>query len=376
MRTVRKSRILICLLSLFAIGLALTACGGSGSSSSSTSASTQAPSPSENGPEDGVDVGTGKPIPVTMENLKIAYVAPGLETGASNAQKRGIEKVAAKYGIPVESLDGELDLNRQYSLYQTTVDSGKANAIVTLPLGGDQDCDILSKTAPDKGIIVSIMNLPICGREFESAKGEGLWQPGTLDSVGVVTTTESMQELAQACEKETGGGEMLLINGASGIAATTLMSKAYGESKMKVAADYATNYATAEAAAKTSAGLLAHPDIKVIATQYTTLTEGAIQALKSAGKKPGVDVKLCSNDGGGTHMVELLESGEVTVDNYVNNEWMGMAATQSIIDAVEGKSVPRVIDPGEEGEIIKSGLKPWPPVITKATVGQYPPVEQ
>jgi len=311
-----------------------------------------------------------------MENLKIAFVSSGLETGSSNAQKRGIEKVAAKYGIPVETLDGELDLNRQFSLYQTTVDGGKANAIVTLPLGGDQDCEVLSKTAPEKGIIVSVMNLPICGREFEPSTGEGLWQPGTLDTVAVVTTTESMQELAQACEKETGGGEMLLINGASGVAASTLMSKAYEATQMKVAADYPTNYATSEAAEKTSAGLLAHPHVKVIATQFTTLTEGAIQALKSAGMEPGVDVKLCSNDGGGKHMMELVKSGEVSVDNYVNNEWMGMAATQSIIDAVEGKPVPRVIDPGEGGEIVKAGVEPWPPIYTKLNADQFPPVEQ
>jgi len=68
-----------------------------------------------------------------------------------------------------------------------------------------------------------------------------------------------------------------------------------------------------------------------------------------------------------------VKASELTVDNYANNRWVAIAATQSIVDAVEGKSVPRVIVPGENGEIVKSGTEVWPPVYTKATADQYEP---
>lgn len=46
-----------------------------------------------------------------------------------------------------------------------------------------------------------------------------------------------------------------------------------------------------------------------------------------------MDVKLCDATGGGQEMLDLVKSGQVTVDNYTNNGWTAKAATQSLIDA-------------------------------------------
>jgi ribose transport system substrate-binding protein len=115
---------------------------------------------------------------------------------------------------------------------------------------------------------------------------------------------------------------------------------------------------------------LAHPDLKVIVSQYTTLTNGAIQAIKAAGKTPGKDVKICSQVGGTAQMLKLVKSGEVAVDQYTNDGWAAAAGMQSIIDAAQGKPVPRVIQPGNNGTIVKSDGS-WPPPYTQADAGQY-----
>lgn len=376
LHNLRAMSVLIALVGVLSIGVA--ACGGSGDSSSSSSPDETSTPPNQTTSSDepegeGVDVGIGKPIPVTLENLNLAFVAPALSLPGTLEQKAGVEKVADQYGVPLTTFDSEFDIARQLQLYQTVIDSGKYNAIVTTPLAANEVCDILSKTAPEKGIVVSNMLQPICNRELEPAKGDGLWAPGTLSMVGDGTNIEGQDAVADTCAKETGGGETVLLNGIAGSPNYAGMTKAYESAGMDIVANYATNYLPAEALEKTSAALTAHPDLKVIASTYPALTEGAIQAIKAAGKEPGTDVKLCSQTGGTDKMIGAVKAGEVTVDNYSNSEWIAIAATQSIIDAVEGKPAPRVIVPGENGEIVKSGTVVWPPVYTKATADQYKP---
>ena len=365
-------------ISVAAFGLVIAACGGSGDSSSSTSsteASTaeeqQADGSGSNG--EGVDVGVGKPIPLTLEDLKIAFVAGGLNSSLGVKEKEGVEKVADKYGVPVTTFDGEENLTRQLGLYQNIVDGGEFTAIVTLPIGAQQACQVLSKSAPAKGIVVSIITTPLCNRESEPVKGDGLWSPGTLNTVGDAVNPESLEAWAKVCAEETDGGEAILLNGFAGWSGFKAMTAAYEKAGVEIVENYSTNYSPEDGLAKTSAALLAHPNLKLIASMYPPLTEGAIQALKSAGKKPGVDVELCSYSGGRESMLNAVESGEIAVDAYLNSEWVAMAATQSIINAIEGKSVPRVIVPGEEGKIVTGGTVVWPPIYTKASAAQFVP---
>jgi len=363
---------------LVGTALGLSGCGGSGDTSSAASSvgtSTSAEKPQGGEPEgDGVDVGIGKPIPLTLEDLRIAFVASAQSLPGAVEQKEGVERVAAKYGVPVTTFDSQFDVARQFALYQTVIDSGKYNSIITQPLSGNQECDILSKTAPSKEIVVSVILAPLCGREFAPAKGDGMWAPGTLSVVGNAANSEAQEALAKACAKETGGGETILLNGFPGSPNYQAMTKAYEDAgAFDIVANYATSYASDEALEKTTAALSAHPNLKVIASTYAELTEGALQALKSAGKEPGVDIKLCSQTGGTEKMIAAVESGELAVDNYSNSEWIAMAATQSVIDAAQGKPTPHVIVPGEDGTVVKSGTVVWPPVYTKEDASQYAP---
>ena len=373
----RQMRVLVLAAAVAACAVFLAACGGSSSSSSASTSSGTATEAETSGQEAsggaGVDVGAGAPIPLSPEEIKLAFVSSGLSAPEQVSQKKGIEKVAAEHGVSVTVFDAEFNAARQFSIYQNVIDGGQFNALITVPLEGKQACQILSKTAPEKGIVVSIATLPICGTEFEPATGTGEWAPGTLDTVGYGNNTEGYEDWAKKCVQETGGGEGILINGQAGTPNYKLMTQVYEDAGLEIAADYATSYQTSEAVEKVSAALLAHPDLKVIVSQAPPLTQGIPQAIKAAGKQPGTDVKICSGDGGSEAMMNLVKAGELSVDEYVNNEWVAMAATDSIIEAAEGKTVPRVIVPGEEGKIIESGTEIWPPSYTKATVGEFQP---
>jgi len=363
-------------VSMICAGLALAACGSSNDSSSNessagTTSETSATEPSGGAQTGEIDVGTGKPIPLSTENLKIAWIACCTSTPSNQAIERGIKKVTEKYGAEVTTFDANFDPGKQYGLYQNVLSGGDYDVIITIPVEGHQSCEILSKGAPEAGIVVNLLILPICGREFESPKGDGLWQPGTFNIAGPSSTTEGFETWAQACAEET-GGEVMLLNGVAGSPNFKTFTKAFEQTDLEIVANYATLYGAPEGLEKTSAALSAHPNLSVIAGQAAELTEGAIQALKAAGKKPGVDVKLCNYTGGTDKMFKLVESGEVTVDNYVNYEWAAIAGTQALFDAIEGKETPRVIVPGQDGEIVKAGIEPWPPVYTKATISEFP----
>jgi len=386
-RSIAESRVLALAILAVCLGVALAACGGSSSSSSTTASETEGAKQTEasttpTGGGEGssgmseVDVGNGIKIPLSVKDMKIAMVLPGAETPFAVKEAETVEEVAQEYGIPVTQFNGETDVNHQYGLYQNVIDGGHYNVIITSALDNNLDCEILSKTAPEKGVVVVLFNVALCstGDKPANSKGDALWVPGTLATVGISTNVEGMESWAQACAKEAGNGvEAVLLNGIPGSANYKAMTKAFETTDLDVVANYATSYQPSEALEKVSASLLSHPDLKVIAGTYPLLTEGAIQALKSASKAPGVDVKLCNLTGGTENMLNAVKAGEVTVDQYVSPSGIAKAATQRVIEAAEGKPGPRVIVPGENGEIIKSGTVVWPPWYTKQTAGNYEP---
>jgi ABC-type sugar transport system substrate-binding protein len=172
----------------------------------------------------------------------------------------------------------------------------------------------------------------------------------------------------------TGGGQAIIVNGVAGVSSSSELTSAFtGNVKgLDIVANYATDYTPATAERITTAALSAHPNVKVVVTVFRDVTQGAIQAIKSAGKRPGVDIKVCSLTGGTAQMLGFVKSGEVTLDQYVNDRWSGMAAMQSLIDAAQGKSEPRVIAPGPNGTVTQM-TPAWPTFYDKATAGQYSP---
>jgi len=362
------------------LSLAVVACGSDDdtagdSTAGATSPTTGAGAQTTTGSANGVDVGTGTPIPVTrVEDLKVAFITAGLANPLGVKQEEGIKKAAEKYGISVTTFDPGFDPARQFALYQNVTSGGEFNAIITLPLNGAQSCDILSETAPSKGIIVSIVTLPICGREIPgSAIGDGLWAPGTLNTVGIPTGNEALEAVATECEAQAEtGAPTIILNAPATVPSAKKLQDAFEATSLDVLENYETDYSAEDGNAKTAAALRTHPDLKVIATTNPQVAFGAIAAIKAAGKVPGTDVILCDLIGGSEQTLDLIKSGELAVDQYLNNVWLGMAAMQSIVDAVEGKPGPRVIAPGPDGAIEQSDGS-WPAVITKDNVDEFAP---
>jgi ribose transport system substrate-binding protein len=369
--TFRTGRLLtvasIVVASIVVIAIAAAGCSSSGSGGGAGGNTTTGATVS-------IDVGTGTPVKLPKTGLKIAFVSAGLGLPTGTQQKKGVEEVAKKYGATVTTFDSQFDPTRQFGLIQNVVSSGKYNVLVTLPIVGQQQCTILTKTAPQKNILVTVMDLPLCGRDLASTTGDKLWSPGTLNTVGVTGNIDEYSAIAKACAEKSGGGTTVLLNAAQGVPSAVAMVKGFStESRLRVVENFNTDYSSQDGAAKTAAALKTHPDLKLVMTVNSAVAYGAVRALESAGKTPGKDVFVCDGLGGGAQMLSLVQQGKVAVDNYVNDYWLAKAATQSVFDAIAGKQHARVIVPGTNGSIVTAGTETWPPLYTSSTVNKYQP---
>jgi len=321
-----------------------------------------------------VDVGLKEPVSVPKKALRIAVVVAGLGVTLDVREVDGIEKVAKEHGATVKTFDPGFDPTKQQNMYQNIISSGDYDVLITVPLVGQQACTILSQTAPSKNVLVALTTLPICGLENKPTTGDAQWSPGTLGITGFIGNAEGFQAVANACAQKSGGGKTILLNAATGTPSFATMTDAFKAAPgIDVVANYNTNYTPDDAAAKVAASLRQNPDLKVVASTAPPLTQGAIRALKLAGKTPGNDVFVCSLIGGGKVPMAQVEDGTVAADNYVNSYDVGVAVAQSVFDAVDGKMPPRVIVPGTDGAIVKSGTVIWPAVVTKENVAEFPP---
>src|SRR6185369_3244057 len=160
------------------------------------------------------------------------------------------------------TFDSQFDPTRQFGLIQNVVSSGKYNVIIALPIVGQQVCTILTKTAPQKNILVSTLTLPLCGRDLAPTTGDKQWSPGTLNTVGVVGNVDEYGAIAKACADKSGGGTTILLNAGQGVPSEVAMVNGFNtESRLKVVENFNTDYTAQDGAAKTAAALKTHPDL-------------------------------------------------------------------------------------------------------------------
>ena len=107
---------------------------------------------------------------------------------------------------------------------------------------------------------------------------------------------------------------------------------------MQIVASQDANFDRDTARQKMQTLLQAHPDVNVVYCANDEECQGAIAALKAAGKTPGKDVLVGSIDGE-TAGLQSIIAGEQLV-SVTSNPRLGPLTYQSIADYAAGKSVP------------------------------------
>lgn len=345
-------------LSAAALATALAVAGCSTPNSDNTSSSGGGAAAAE-APTTGAQP---SPTVKSVEDLKVGYFSAGSSNQYLQAAIQTAKEYAKQQGFSLDVFDGEFDAQKQFNQMQTALTSGKYNAFVVEPNDGNLVCSMLTKDAPAAGIMVSVFNIPICGRETNLS--DATWQPGTVTYVGGQSLDVYNQWVDQVKKDYPDGAKIALLAGPPLGANTKNFWKAAQDGftgKWQVVAKQTTDYTTAQGFSAAQTIVQSHPDLQVVMSNYSGMSQGVVQA--TAGKDIAV-----YDFGGDKWAFGAVQSGQLTSTIMMLPKEETREAVQAIADLVRNKSVPKVIDLTHDASL--GGKSPF---VYKDNVADYTP---
>jgi len=256
-----------------AVALALAACSSSGNANDTASA----------GSTSHATANSGK---------KIAVFQPTNTNNYTVTEIKGATDAAKANGYDVDVFDSEFDAAKQASQLQQATDSKRYVGFVVMASAAPGTICTQIKNALDAGVRIAMINQPACSTAYTQDEYSNPMQ-GT--SFSGWQSPVLLQEYFEAGLKANpDGGEYAVIappaahqNYARCKAALDAVANKYPQWKSVgfVPGDYLTNTALS----KTAGLIAAHPNLKLLFSLYTGMSDGAYAALTSAGH---TDVKI------------------------------------------------------------------------------------
>lgn len=293
-------------------------------------------------------------------DLKIAYFSAGTSNSYLQASIDEANKVADEIGAELDVFDGEFDAQTQFDQMQQALTSGKYNAFAVEPNDGNLVCDILTQAAPEKDVLVSVFNLPICGRATNL--GDETHEPGTITYVGGQTLDVYNDWVQSVIEANPDGANIALISGPDLNANTIAFfeaAKAFEEAEgFEVVAKQTTDYTTPKAFDAAQTILQANQDLDVIMSNFSGMTRGVVEAVG------GRDVEIF-DFGGDEWALQQVKAGRLTSSVMMLPRQETREAIEAIADYVNGEEVPRFIN------LTESEKLPGTPFATQENIGEF-----
>jgi ribose transport system substrate-binding protein len=342
--------------------LLLAACGSSSHTSSHTSSSSN---DSSSGATVDVNVGTGTPVKLSTGKLKIGIFMNGMTNGWERALSASEEKAAASYGWTTTLIDSNYDVQAQINALQTAATQHTYDAVTVVPIDGEQECNILTKTLPENNIIATTAGSPICGRE--NGPNADMWSPGTLSHDSVTPSyTYDQLFLNKSAALLSGPQNVLLVVGAATNNTSIVFKKLLpafetAHPGFKIENFVYTDFTTPTTYTDVQAYLQAHKNTTaILSDESPDITRGVIQALHSLGMS---NVKVLDMGGDSYSASEINSSGILMTLPYYP-AFDGSAMIEAIRTAQEGKTPARV------GDTVPGGLENIP-VVTRQNVASF-----
>jgi ABC-type sugar transport system substrate-binding protein len=138
---------------------------------------------------------------------------------------------------------------------------------------------------------------------------------------------------------------------------------------VKVVADQPGNYDPRAALRIVQDALRAHPDLKMVLSPWDDQTRGVEQAISSAGKKPGVDVKIYSIGGTKDGVARVKDGTYNTTDILLPYEEAYYGAV-ALVMAIQGKPIKSYVN---EAMLPKITDGPGSTIVTKENSDKFEP---
>jgi len=320
-----------------------------------------------------VDVGLAQPLTVdTSKKLKIALFVGSTNNAGLKAEVDGAERKAKELGIDIDVFDAQWDAAQMINQMQNAL-LRDYNAWLVIAPDGNAVCDMVSKEAQKKNILVSINLVPVCGKT--DGEGQELWVPGTVAYIGGNETPSTYRALLLQAIADTPGEKKLGI--LSGNALNPLvvnLGKVIDGIKAEhpdfnVVSKVETDWSTPQALEKATAMFQTHPDINILYCQYTTITHGAMVALQTKGLAGKVKVY---ENGGTKWAIDELKKGEIAATAPTYPETNGAAGVEVLAKVFAGEPIPKVVL--NDGAPLLPGQSPGQAaIVTLKNVDAYHP---
>ncbi|MFF7334713.1 substrate-binding domain-containing protein [Streptomyces sp. NPDC008150] len=303
---------------------------GSGAASGDNSAAAQqvaSPSASASGPGCTYQsYGGGAPkLDITDGKTVVGFSQSESTSNPFRAtETKSIEAEAKKLGVKLIERNANADVNTQNSQIEDMIAQG-AKVLIVAPENSDGLGPALAK-AKAKKIPVLTIDRTVTGTactDYVAFIGSNFYGQAQVAADDLAAATGS-------------SGHVAILTGSPGNNVTTDRTKGFQDQvkakypKMKIVASQTGNFAQTDGQKVMEQLLQAHSDINAVYAENDEMALGAIQAIKSAGKTPGKDIKIVSIDGI-EQMVQNVASGTAAADIETNPRF-GPLAFQALQD--------------------------------------------
>ncbi|MCS5498331.1 sugar ABC transporter substrate-binding protein [Cnuibacter physcomitrellae] len=317
-----------------------------------------------------VDVGTGTPVELPTGALRLGIIFNGQSNEWQKLVATTIKEQAEARGWTATIVDSNFDTATRLNQLQQIATTRSYDAVIVVPID-DTECDSLTTTLPEAGVLVSVLSAPTCGRNAES--GDEMWSPGTLNFVGGDTSADYYRAWFDAIAAANPGEQKVAVLIGPELSPFTLVQKQVAEEFASEHPEWGqldfiyTDYTTPTGYQNTLNYLTANPDLSVLISVYTPdLTRGAVQAIDAAGMTGDVAV---ADIGASKYTVDQIKAGTVQLSIGFFPLEDAASSLQSIVDAQSGAAPSRFISVIPES----AGSIDDPFVVDAETVDSFTP---
>ncbi len=302
--------------------------------------------------------------PASAADYKIAYLAASRPNIFNQAVFSGMEKAAAEFGVEIEIFDGEFNPSKQFSQVEDVVASGRFNAIALLANDSVGIVPALEAAAAS-GLKVAAVQFPL-GTNPDTLEPQFKGLTTTVASVPAEAAKLQADAVVAFCKDKAECRVLILISRLiypfDKRKYDVFVEEFAKHPNIKVVSTVEGAYDTSTSMKGVQDALQANPEIDAILSIADQQTLGAEVAIEDA----GLEVEsLFIVSGGGTDIgIERIKSGkwDANLAEFPASE--GYIAVKTLVEALQGKEVPAVIDALKIGAV--------PSLVTKDVLDSHP----
>jgi len=286
---------------------------------------------------------TATPVPkktYTYKDMTVGFIQTGSEGGWRAANTASFKETATSLGINLKFYDAQNKLENQISAFKNFIADKDVNVIILAALETTGFNDVL-KEAQAAGKIVVLEDRRIDAPEdlYATYIGSDFAEEGR----------KSADEMCKLLEGMKGKNVWELV-GNVGSSAAKDRGQGFREKMdacgIKITKSQTANWSITEGKQVTEAWLKETKDVQGIFAQNDEMGLGAAQALKEAGLKPGVDVKILTVDAT-AGAFKAMVAGEVNTVVECN-PLLAPQVYEAALKALNGEKLPKWV-PSQEG---------------------------